>query len=599
MRGFPHLRAWRVVAGASYPADMTDDVPVEGGLDEPEELEPEQGSLALAAPEDQHSRVEWEAAAAAVLRKAARLGEDDPDELVWSKLARTTLDGVSVTPLGTPDLVQGLATAGRPARVGGWDVRTRPHDNEQALVDLDNGATSLWVDAATDLPAMLKGVLLDLAPVVLEGTTADRAREFLALLGDTEPAARTNLGATASTGSTEELVEVARLARDAGVLGVVVDATGVHERGASDVQELGHALAGAATCLRTLTGAGFTVEEAAGLVEFRLAATDEQFPTIAKLRAARRLWARMLELSGVSPGSTDGGIPMQIHAVTSRPMLSRYDPWVNMLRGTIAAFAAGVGGADAVTVVPFDSPLGEPDGFGRRIARNTSALLLAESHLGRVADPAGGAYAVEKLTDDLAQAAWQELGRIEADGPEAFEERVAEVASRREAEVASRRRPVTGLTEYPHLDETLPERTGDGDGVRRYGAAFEELRDAPLETPVFLATMGPIAAHTTRATFAANLFAAGGVRVAAAGPTDGVDAVVAAYTGEDGPRPVACLCGTDAAYTEWGSELVAALREAGARHVVVAGKADVGADDRCHAGMDALDFLRRTRGVLS
>ncbi|QZY29922.1 methylmalonyl-CoA mutase family protein [Nocardioides coralli] len=564
---------------------MTREQQVEGGLEEPTELEPEQGSLALADPEDRHTRADWEAAAAGVLRKARRLSDDDPDDAVWSELAHETLDGIRVTPLGTPDLLDGLATEGRPGRRGDWDVRTRPADNEQVLGDLDAGATSVWLAPDADL-ALLDGVMLDLAPVVLTATTPDRARAFLDLLGDTTPAAGTNLGADAAG---DHAVEVAELAREAGVLGVVVDATPVHEQGASDVQELGHALAVAAAYLRAATAAGLTVEQAAGLVEFRLAATDEQFATIAKLRAARRLWARMQELSGAEP------VAMRIHAVTSRVMLSKYDPWVNMLRGTVAAFAAGVGGADAVTVIEFDSPLGTPDAFGRRIARNTSLLLLAEAHVGAVSDPAGGAYAVEKLTDDLAAAAWEELGRIEADGVEAFKERIAEVVTRRDAEVASRQRPLTGLTEFPDLAETLPERAGDGDDVRRYGAAFEALRDEPAATPVFLATLGTVAAHTARATFAANLLAAGGIAVEQAGPTAGVAEVVAAYDGQ----PVACLCGTDAAYAEWGAELVEALREAGARHVVVAGKVDIGADDRCFAGMDALEFLHRTREVLA
>jgi methylmalonyl-CoA mutase len=566
---------------------MTPDLPVEGGLDEPTELEPDQGSLALADPTDDHTRADWEAAAAAVLRKAGRLGEDDADEQVWQTLTRSTLDGLEVPPLGTPDLLDDLVTSGRPTRVGGWDVRTRVVDNEQALADLDTGATSLWVDADADLPALLEGVLLDLAPVVLQGGTADSARELAGLIGDTDPADGTNLGADA-TG--EDVVAVAGIARDAGVLAAVVDGTAVHDRGASDVQELGHVLAAAAAYLRTLTGAGFSVADAAGLVEFRLAVTDHQFPTIAKLRAARRLWARMLELSGC-----EADVPMRVHAVTSRPMTSRFDPWVNMLRTTVAAFAAGVGGADAVTVVPFDSPLGEPDAFGRRIARNTSHLLMSESHLGRVADPAGGAYAVEKLTDDLAVAAWAELGRIESEGPEAFESRVAEVVAARDAAVATRRQPLTGLTEFPNLAETLPERSGEADDVRRWGAAFEELRSGPPASEVFLATMGPVASHTARAGFASNLLAAGGVAVAPAGATEGVESVLAAYDGQ----PVACLAGTDALYAEWGADLVTALREAGARHVVVAGKADVGADDQCFAGMDALDFLRRTRGVLT
>ena len=567
---------------------MTSEESVEGGLAEPTELEPEQGSLALADPSDDHDRAAWEAAAAAVLRKAGRLGEDDPDDLVWHTLARTTLDGLSITPLGTPQLLDGLTTAGRPTRAGGWDVRTRPSDRDQALADLDTGATSLWVDADGDLPKLLDGVLLDLAPVVLDGTTPDTAKAFLDLLTYVDPADGTNLGAD-PTG--EHVVEIAELARDAGVLAAVVDGTVVHDRGASDVQELGHVLALAASYLRTLTGAGFTVAEAAGLLEFRLAATDEQFPTIAKFRAARRLWARMLDLSGA-----DAGVPMRLHAVTSRPMMSKYDPWVNMLRTTVAAFGAGIGGADSVTVVPFDSPLGEPDAFGRRIARNTSPLLLSEAHLGRVADPAGGSYAVEKLTDDLALAAWEELGRIESEGAEAFEHRVAQTVAARDRAVARRLRPLTGLTEFPNLAESLPERSGAADDVRRWGAAFEELRDHPATSPVFLATMGSVSAHNARAGFAANLLAAGGVAVTLAGPSDGVESVLGAYDGQS----VVCLAGPDPLYAEWGADLVTALRGAGARHVVVAGQGEsLGEDDRCYAGMDALDFLRRTREVLS
>ena len=571
---------------------MSVDGSVEGGLDEPTELEPEQGSLRLASPEDRYTRADWEAATAAVLRKAKRMSDDDADALVWDKLTRTTLDGIAVAPLGTPDLLDDLQTAGRPTRTGDWDVRAlhAAPTNEELLLDLDGGVTSLWlrVDGDTDLGSVLEGVLLDLAPVVLDAGAEQVAvvESFLDLLGDTPAAPGTNLG-----GRDGSLVEVARLAQETGVLGVVVDATAVHDRGASDAQELGYSMAVAAAYLRELTDAGFTVDEAAGLMEFRYAATDEQFSQIAKLRAARRLWARVLELS--EAGATE----QRQHVVTSRPMMSRYDPYVNMLRTTVAAFAAGVGGADSVTVLPFDSPLGRPETLGRRIARNTSPLLMWESHVAKVADPAGGSYAVEKLTDDLAVAAWQELGRIESDGLDAFHGRVDEVAAAREREVAKRKRPITGLTEFPNLAETLPERAPDNEfaGVRTYGASFEALRDDPAGAPVFLATLGSVAAHTARGTFATNLFAAGGIAVETAGATAGVEELLAAYAGQ----PVVCLAGADAAYTEWGSEAAAALREAGARHVIIAGKPTDYADDACAMGIDALDFLTRTREKLA
>ena len=276
---------------------------------------------------------------------------------------------------------------------------------------------------------MLDGVLLDVAPVVLDAPSdpLGAARAFAALAEGTNLAPGTNLGvdpvgaALRGVVSTDhslrslldQLVpEAATLAGELGCRALVVDGTAVHDLGASDVQELGYVLALGAHYLRQLAAAGVAVDDAARLVEFRLAATDEQFVTIAKLRAVRRLWARMLELSGAAQDNRQ----MVLHAVTSRPMMTKYDPWVNMLRTCVAAFAAGVGGADAVTVLPFDSRLGLPDAFSRRIARNTSSLLVEESHVAKVADPAGGAFAVEKLTDDLAVAGWEELGRIEEAG---------------------------------------------------------------------------------------------------------------------------------------------------------------------------------------
>ncbi|WP_341923814.1 methylmalonyl-CoA mutase family protein [Nocardioides psychrotolerans] len=572
---------------------------VDGGLDEPTELEPEQGTLALASPDDRHTLADWEAATAAVLRKSRRLKDDDPDSLVWDKLTRTTLDGIDVTPLGTAALLDDLSTTGRPTRSGDWDIRAhlRAHDgqdakelNETALVDLNGGVTSLWLQVASgaDLATVLHDVLLDLAPVVLDGTDDQLAlaHAFLAVLGDTTPAPGTNLG-----GSGDHLVEVAQLAHERGLLGVVVDATTVHDRGASDAQELGWSMAAGADALRRLTDSGLSVDEAAGLLEFRYAATDDQFATIAKLRAARRLWARVVELSEGT------ATEQRQHVVTSRPMMSSYDPYVNMLRTTVAAFAAGVGGADSVTVLPFDSPLGAPEVLGRRIARNTSALLISESHVAKVADPAGGSYAVEKLTDDLAVAGWAELGRIEEDGHDALEERIAATAAARETLVAKRRMPITGLTEFPDLAETLPERQPDGafDGVRSYGASFEALRDEPAASPVFLATLGTIASHTARATFATNLFAAGGIAVEVAGATSGTDDLLATYAGQ----PVVCLAGSDTTYAEWGADAAAALREAGATHVVLAGKATDYSDDACAMGVDALDFLTRTREKLA
>lgn len=575
---------------------------------------------------------DWERLAAGVLRKSGKLGADDADALVWDKLTRKTLDGIAITPLGTPALVADLITAGRPDRGGEWDVRGFFADpSAQGTAgdidtDLNNGVTSVWlaVGAAgvpvVDLGTALAGVLLDVAPVVLEADDAVAAAEaFATLAAGKTLAPGTNLGADplgrlVRDGAAQDVdavvTAVAAKATALGCRALVVDGTAVHDLGASDVQELGWTLAVGAAYLRALVAAGHTAAEAAALIEFRYAATDEQFPTIAKLRAARRLWSRVLELSGVG----EDGRRQQQHVVTSRPMMTTYDPWVNMLRTCVAALSAGIGGADAVTVLPFDYQLGLPDAFSRRIARNTSALLIHESHLAKVADPAGGAYAIEKLTDDLAVAGWAELGTLESAGGAAaavadgsLQARIDVVVAERERQIALRKRPLTGLSEFPNLGETLPERRPYADGVRTvrpWGHAFEELRDNPAGT-VFLATMGTVAAHTARATFASNLFAAGGIAVVNPGRNDDVAAVVAAYNGTvggpHGKPSVVCLTGNDKDYAAWGADLVAALRDAGARWIILAGKpvAGVETDDSAAMGLDALDFLRRTREKLA
>jgi methylmalonyl-CoA mutase len=570
----------------------------------------------------EHTQQDWEKLAAGVLRKSGRIAEGDADALVWDKLTRRTLDGIAITPLGTPALVDDLTTAGRPDRAGEWDVRGYFADPDAAATahdvqtDLDNGVTSLWLEigaggiAVEDLGTALKGVLLEVAPVVLDASDPVAAAEaFAAIARGTTLADGTNLGGT-PVDSADTVAALAAIATELGCGALVVDGTYVHDRGASDVQELGWSMALGATYLRQLVAAGYDVTTAAGLIEFRYAATDEQFPTIAKLRAARRLWARVLELSGVAEERRR----QRQHAVTSRPMMTKYDPWVNMLRTCVAAFAAGVGGADSVTVLPFDAHLGLPDAFSRRIARNTSALLIHESHLARVTDPAGGAYAIEKLTDDLAVAGWADFTGVEAAGGAAvvdadgsLQGRIDEVVAERELQIALRKRPLTGLSEFPNLNETLPERRPYAPGARKvrpWGHDFEALRDHPTGT-VFLATMGTVAAHTARATFASNLFAAGGISTVNPGPNHDVASVIAAYTGSyrgpDGGQPVVCLTGSDKAYAAWGADLVAALREAGATWIILAGKPIEGieTDDSCAMGVNALDFLNRTREKLA
>nr|WP_281358868.1 methylmalonyl-CoA mutase family protein [Flexivirga aerilata] len=496
-----------------------------------------------------------------------------------------------------------------------WDIRSLVDDPqttpEQVLAELEGGATSLWIRlgrtgiALEQLPQLLGEVLLDVAPVVLDcpedPVGAARAYTELLTAADGPAPAGSSLGADpigAGADPAQVAAEIADLAAAAGVFGLTADGTLLHDRGASDAQELAYAVACGVAYLRALTAAGRPLDEAVRLVEFRVAATDQQFATIAKLRALRLLWAKVLKESGTTGRA-------HVHAVTSRPMMTRHDPYVNMLRGTVAAFAAGAGGADAVTVLPFDAALGLPEAFGRRIARNVSSLLISESHVARVADPAAGAPAIEAFTHDLAAAAWAELAHIESAGGVAaaladgsIDERVAAVAAERRKQVATRKLAITGVSEFPQQRETLPDRrprpAGSWD-VAAYDADYEAMRETPAAAPVFLATLGPVAQHTARATFAANLFAAGGVEVRPVGATGSVDEVVSSYDGER----VVCLAGTDAAYAETGPQVISALRAAGASYVIVAGKpGDLDVDDSCAMGVDAVAFLGRVRKEL-
>ncbi|MEV4566747.1 methylmalonyl-CoA mutase family protein [Nonomuraea sp. NPDC049419] len=571
--------------------------------------------MELAAGFAPTSRDDWRALAAEVLRKSGA-ETSAPEEA----LSRTTYDGLTIAPLYDADDLPGdpgspgAAPHVRGARVtGGWDVRQRHAvaDPEAVLTDLENGVTSLWLvvgDGAIPVSALgrvLENVYLDLAPVVLEAgeQTPEAAEALLALAAERGVEPSGNLGASAAYGTGGAELALRCAERHPGLRAVTVDATPYHDAGGSDAEELACSIAAGVAELRALTEAGLSAGQALGQLEFRYAATADQFATIAKLRAARRLWARVAEVCG-APGA--GG--QRQHAVTSSAMMTARDPWVNMLRTTLACFGAGVGGAAAVTVQPFDACLGLPDDFSRRIARNTQSLLLEESGLGRVIDPAGGSWYVERRTADLASAAWaffQEIeaaGGILAAGP-LIAARIAATRERRDADIAHRRFPITGVSEFPDPAEKplrrAPGRTDErAEPPRiRYAEPYERLRDLadaqPERPKVFLATIGPLAAHSARATFAANLFQSGGLAVETAGPGTDPGRIAAAFAA--GGTTVACLCSTDQLYEQHAASVAAALREAGAKKVWLAGKGRYeGIDANLYAGCDVPAVLRET-----
>ncbi|MFE6056396.1 methylmalonyl-CoA mutase family protein [Kitasatospora sp. NPDC056446] len=604
--------------------------------------------LPLAAEFPAVHREQWQQLVQGVLRKSGA----QPEDGAAAEQALTTRlqDGLEARPLytaedtavdpgypGFPPFVRG----GRPQgpAVAGWDVRQRHADpdrrraNEAVLADLEHGVGSLWLELGgaglpvDALPEALTGVYLDLAAVALDaGPEFTAAAEQLFALyeqREVSPAAAAgNLGADplglqARTGDTARtdtlLTEAAALAARCAaghpnLRALTVDALPYHEAGASPAQELGCSLATGVAYLRALTAAGLSVDAALGQLEFRYAADADQFLTIAKFRAARRLWARVAQASGASAEAS----AQRQHAVTSRVMMTARDPWVNMLRTTIACLAAGVGGADAVTVLPFDSALGLPDAFARRIARNTQSVLLEESHLARVIDPAGGSWYVEQLGEELARAAWAWFQEIErAGGQQAalgsglVGERIAATWAERSVRLAKRREPVTGVSEFPHLDEQPllrePAPAGPAGGLPRVrrAEAFETLRDRSdavlaatgARPGLFLASIGTASAHTARTTFAANLFQAGGIATTA---LESVDPAAFAEAFVASGASVACLCSSDALYGEHAAPVAEALRAAGARRVLLAGRlgeVPAGVDEFIHAGGDAVAVL--------
>ncbi|MCX4734072.1 methylmalonyl-CoA mutase small subunit [Streptomyces sp. NBC_01363] len=601
-------------------------------------------SLAAEFPAPAHEH--WQRLVEGVLRKS---GKDAAGSAAEEALSTTVEDGLITRPLYTPrdsapdagypgfaPFTRGSKAEGNAA--GGWDVRQRhtlpdpARLNEAVLADLENGVTSLWLTVGgtagvpvSALAGALDGVYLDLAPVVLDagGETDAAATELLRIRAERGVDARSvrgNLGAdpfgqAARSGAEPDLSAAVHWAQRCaqefpGLRALTVDALPYHEAGGSAAEELGASLATGVACLRALTDAGLSVEDACGQLEFRFAATADQFLTIAKLRAARRLWSRVAEVCGAA-----GAGAQRQHAVTSSVMMTRRDPWVNMLRTTLACLGAGVGGADSVTVLPFDHALGLPDAFARRIARNTSTILLEESHLARVIDPAGGSWYVERLTAELADAAWSFFQEIERSGGQAaalrsgmIGERLAATWAARSKDLARRKEPITGVSEFPQLAERPVERepapavpaeaSGGLPRVRR-DEAFEALRarsDAHLAATgqrpkVFLAALGPAAAHTARASFAANLFQAGGIEPVH-DPVS-VDATTAADAFKASGATVACLCSSDALYTEQAAAVAEALGSAGALRVFLAGRPGdyTGVDEYVFAGSDVVAVL--------
>src|SRR6202020_2200038 len=319
----------------------------------------------------------------------------------------------------------------------------------------------------------------------------------------------------------------------------VADGRVIHDAGGSEGQELAFVLATGVAYLRALEDAGIALDDARSMVYARLSAHADQFLTLAKFRALRLLWAQVEQRCGLAPK------PLLISAETSWRMLTQRDPYVNMLRATGATFSAGLGGANTITVLPHTLALGLPDAFARRAARNTQLVLLEESNLAKVSDPAAGSGGIENLTQALCEKAWTLFQEIEKAGgvfaaleQNLIQHKVAATRTKREAAIAQRKEVMTGSTASPNLNEaqvaTLDVKaaepapddakvTFDPLAAMRLAAPFETLRDRSdqvlkakgVRPRVFLANLGTAADFTTRATFARSFFETGGIEAVA------------------------------------------------------------------------------------
>jgi methylmalonyl-CoA mutase len=394
----------------------------------------------------------------------------------FESLTKSTVEGLPIAPL----YAASDAPAAFPTRPFDgerpWDVRVvsaHPDParvNAELLADLEGGAASVVVQGhatAEALSRALKDVIVELAPVGLDaGFLGAKAADALHAVAKSSPGAKLNfhmdpLGAFAATGASPGPVEAhlvscatvgARHAQTYPQAQLFLASGRVaHEAGGGEALEVAVSAAAALAYAKALVRAGVAVDDAFARITLGLAADADYFLTLAKLRAARVVFARISTASGGRPDA-------RIEARTSRRMLTAQDPWTNMIRLTAAGFGAAAGGADAVVLGTFTDALGLPTAFGRRQSRNTQLVLMEEAGTGRVADPAAGSGYLESLTDQIARAAWTRLQEIEAAGGVIAALEKGLVACQVEAAVAERGDPkILGVTAFPPTEKQAVE----------------------------------------------------------------------------------------------------------------------------------------------
>lgn len=577
--------------------------------------------LSLAAEFPAATRDDWTRLVEGVLKGAP-----------LERLTSRTADGLRIEPIypraKDASVVPGRGTA-QPwqvtQRIDHTDAATA---NRQAICDLENGASGLELVFAASasahgfgLPAtaaaleqVLAGIHLDAGigiTLSLPPGGAELPHALAALLdrrGLTAGATDVRFGldpigdAARAGGAAASWVEsaagFAATAREIAALGftapcALADGCVVHNAGGSEAQELAFVLASGVAYLRALTDAGLTIEAARRMIHARLSADADQFLTLAKFRALRLLWGHVERNCGLICER------LFVSGDTAWRMLTRRDPYVNLLRSTISVFAAGLGGANSITVLPHTLALGLPDPFARRIARNTQLILLEESNLDKVTDPAAGSGGIEDLTAQLAGAAWSLFQDIERAGG-AFaalrcgllQGKITEVRTVRAKAIARRKEVLTGASEFPNLKEAPVEVLAPSPPPpplptpavafaalvpMRLAVPFEQLRDRSdavlaatgARPEIFLANLGTHADFTARATFAKSFFEAGGIEALG---SEGGDPATIGPAFRDSGAALVCLCSSDKVYAGQALAAAEALRKAGAVHIYLAGR---------------------------
>lgn len=536
------------------------------------------------------STATWEEA----IRKDLK-GADYAKKLIWR-----TEEGLAVKPyyraedtaeLKFPNAAPGAFPFARgTSAAGGWRIReeigaVHPEEaNRAAHAALHAGAEeiafrSVAIDKASDLEILLAG--LDEIPAHFENAGESQLRLLIQYLNGQQRTAPVSTGwnPLANPDFAAEVIAAAPPA----LIPFTIHGEEFEESGATAVEETGFTLAAAIDFLAGMRERKVDADRAASSLTFSFAIGANYFFQIAKLRAFRMMWAQAVESFGGSCQSAKA----RIHARTSRWNETIYDPHVNILRGTTEAMSAILGGADSVSVAPFDECYKAPDEASQRLARNTQIILKKEALLAHVADPGAGSYCLEVITDFLAREGWKTMQKIEAAGgyrkavadgliAQALEKSLAA----KEAAVASRRRLVTGTNQHANLSEKALDRIDATQpaGKRRGAWMYEQLR---LRTErhvasggklphILLAEIGDARMRAARSGFAANFFGCAGFDLATQRFSNAAEIAAA-------DADLIVLCSSDAEYPALAGEVLARLKALGRKTpVVIAGPPDSG-----------------------